>query len=291
MGALPKPLSQKTIDKMLESWKPETVRTLHAVYASLSNLYGMIMLSDAWPLVSRQSLKLTKKEFMDFSDIARREDLPYYVLEIDEVFTEETRKVARRLIVNKALVVKGYYRFGMLYRLNDEATTKPLYVPDDLLAYENNDGVELNPDWVKLCGVVRNLKTKERSKLSEIVVKEEYGSEAPLADLILADLKKAIMLGDNPIAFLFEALNDADAVISERRVEELSNLTINSLNKSNIWANSGYSPVELSRQSGPLDIKAMTMGPGLKQAIRNGDFNVDELEKMLAEKGIKLIKD
>lgn len=45
--AYPKPLSQKTIDKMFSTWKPETVEKLHKYYETFSELYGVITLSDA----------------------------------------------------------------------------------------------------------------------------------------------------------------------------------------------------------------------------------------------------
>lgn len=83
MASLPKPLSQKSIQKMLARWKPETVNKLHAYYAAFSNLYGVIMLNDAWKIMKQYEPKIRKNEFMDFSSITRRENLPYYIIEID----------------------------------------------------------------------------------------------------------------------------------------------------------------------------------------------------------------
>lgn len=66
MASLPKPLSQKTIQKMIESWKPETVNKLHDYYAAFSNLFGVIILSDAWNIMKKYEPNICKKEFMDF---------------------------------------------------------------------------------------------------------------------------------------------------------------------------------------------------------------------------------
>lgn len=82
MATLPKPLSQKSIQKLLQNWKPETADILHDYYNAFSNLYRMIMLSDAWKILKQYEPKIRKKEFMDFSSIARREELPYYILEM-----------------------------------------------------------------------------------------------------------------------------------------------------------------------------------------------------------------
>ena len=64
--AYPKPLSQKTIDKMFSTWKPETVEKLHKYYATFSELYGVITLSDAWKVFKNYEPRITKRDFMTF---------------------------------------------------------------------------------------------------------------------------------------------------------------------------------------------------------------------------------
>ena len=43
-------------------------------------------------LPKQLSENFIQKKFYDFSSIARRENLPYYILEIDEVYSDEKEK-------------------------------------------------------------------------------------------------------------------------------------------------------------------------------------------------------
>ena len=117
MAQLPKPLSEKSIQKMFSGWKPETVDKLHAYFAAFANLYGVLTLSDAWELYKNYDKGIKKKELYDFSSIARREDLPYYILEIDEVYSDEKRSMGERIIVHKSLVGEGCNRLFFLFNL------------------------------------------------------------------------------------------------------------------------------------------------------------------------------
>ena len=62
--AYPKPLSQKTIDKMFSTWDKQTVETLHTYYKAFSDLYGIIQLKDAWKIFKKFNPKIHKKEFL-----------------------------------------------------------------------------------------------------------------------------------------------------------------------------------------------------------------------------------
>ena len=60
--AYPKPLSQKTIDKMFSTWDKQTVETLHTYYKAFSDLYGIIQKMPG--RYSRNSIRRsTKKNF------------------------------------------------------------------------------------------------------------------------------------------------------------------------------------------------------------------------------------
>ena len=61
----------------------------------------------------------------------REPDLPFSVLELNEVFTDEPAgKPDMRLIVNKDLIGLGYGKYEQIYRLSDVAVDKPLWLPD-----------------------------------------------------------------------------------------------------------------------------------------------------------------
>ena len=139
----PKPLSEKTINKMyaeanLEGEKKEF---LHRFFKAAANLYGSIMLEDIWH-VYREYSKLVdtptlhKKDFIAFSSIVRRQEVPYYVFEVNELYCDEKQKDLERFIVTKQMVRSGYGKFHALWELNDLQQEKPLYIPKDFLEYE-----------------------------------------------------------------------------------------------------------------------------------------------------------
>ena len=113
-----------------------------------------------------------KKEFMDFSSIARREELPYYILEIDELYCDEPRvSNAQRFIVNKELVLDSYYRFTKVYKLVEMQLNKPFYYPEKMTDFTDNADTK---QWNELCHYIRNIKNNDGVKLSELVLLNEH---------------------------------------------------------------------------------------------------------------------
>ena len=307
---IPKPLSQKSIDKLLAGWKPETVKTLHAVYASLANLYGVIMLREAWQVVKPLSLKITKTEFMNFSSIVRREALPYSIYEINEIYSGETPSDANRHIVNKMLLFEGYGKFSRIYRVDEMSCDKPLYCPTDLLQYETRDGIDCNPAFVKLCNAIRRVKATNGQRLSEYAALTEtdqfdldfykaeskkrailLDAERPAAERIIERLKCNIQIGGNAIDALLRNFEEYGIKLTAKQLEDMSELVQDSVNYSRLWVNRGWTPYELLQAAGPVDLSSISLGPGMKQAIRDGSLDIKELEEGLAKMGIKLIKD
>ncbi len=92
MAQLPKPLSERSIQIMLAGWKPEMVEKIHAYYGAFSNFYGCLILCETWEFFKRYVKGIKKKGFYVFLSIARRENLPYYIHEIDEVYSDEKEK-------------------------------------------------------------------------------------------------------------------------------------------------------------------------------------------------------
>ena len=138
----PKPLSEKTINKMyaeanLEGEKKEF---LHRFFKAAANLYGSIMLQDIW-YVYREYSKyadtptLHKKDFIAFSSIVRRAEVSYFVFEVNEIYCDDQPKDNERFIVTKQMVGNGYGKFHALWNLNDMQQEKPLYIPKDFLEY------------------------------------------------------------------------------------------------------------------------------------------------------------
>lgn len=138
----PKPLSEKSLQKMYTQVgiNEKNRGFLHQFFLAAANLYGAVYVRDLWGIYKEYAScsgypKLHRKDFISFSAIARRENLPYYVLEIDEIYSEEPRKELDRCVVLKTIVGEGYGKFTVLYKLQELQWDKPYYLPEDLLSY------------------------------------------------------------------------------------------------------------------------------------------------------------
>lgn len=155
---LPKPASKTALNKKYQFLAIETkgrldistekgrdnIDLLQKYYKAFSNLYGAIILSDAWYLFKMAEEDITKKrhiikkDFFAFSEVARYENHDYFVLEIDELYEEEKRGgAATRFILNKTLYSKGYARFADYYWLAEEQYKHPLRIlnSEELLSW------------------------------------------------------------------------------------------------------------------------------------------------------------
>ena len=109
----PKPLSEKSLNRlyMQAGLSTETCAFLHSLFAACANLYGTIALRDVWSVY--QELKsdvprIHRRDLIAFSSIVRREVQPYWVYEIEELYTEEPHNDLDRHIVSKELIGTGY---------------------------------------------------------------------------------------------------------------------------------------------------------------------------------------
>ncbi len=94
------------------------------LFETHSNLYGTIQLRGAWDIFCElepaYKNAIRRKDFLAFSDILRAEDLPYYILKLDELYeAEPIAKPLDRFIVNKKLIRRGMARFDSFYDLVD----------------------------------------------------------------------------------------------------------------------------------------------------------------------------
>lgn len=166
---LPKPLSERTLQKRYAALAESShgridittdsgkrISTmLHRYFAAFSNLYGMIPLRGAWELFCELEPELTgqkkllKKDFLAFSDILRIEAQPYYILNEDDIWPEDgSSKPIDRILVNKKLVGRGYYRFHDLLVVIESQNAKPFLLlnkKEDYLMWAKPDAFRKTP--------------------------------------------------------------------------------------------------------------------------------------------------
>ena len=134
----PKSLEKKYAELGLPKAKTDL---LHDYFLCFANLYGMLEMREAWDVFKHfEGNKIRKKDFVAFSGIVQREpDLPYSILELNEVYAgEPAGRSDMRLIVNNDLIGLGYGKFSHIYHLADLSADKPLWLPgnkEELLSF------------------------------------------------------------------------------------------------------------------------------------------------------------
>lgn len=158
--AYPKPLSQKTLDKMYQEsgLTEEKIDFLRNLFDSAAALYGIITLDDLWKVYKEYSqkavsLKLQRKDILSFSSIARREVHDYYIYEVDELYPEEERSVPDRYIIYHEII--DLVSKNIFYQLEEMSFGKPFYVPENLLEFK---GHVVTEEETKLFQFIENLR-------------------------------------------------------------------------------------------------------------------------------------
>ena len=307
--AYPKPLSQKNIDKLFDGWDERTVATLHKYFEAFANLYGSIQLKDAWKVFKLFEPKIHKKQFIEFSSIARRENVPYYVFEIDEIYSDERRIDTERFIVHKSLVSTGYGKMLRVYELQEMQLNKPYYAKNDLLSVAENrfndaeirnfiDNMQFTVDKHegKLFTEAVFLTYDEQFDLDYYksqAVKDKILAQAsrPFSEKLMERLKNAVEFSFNPISFVADFLKDNDFVFeSQKQIEEFFTLFQDFLSNSHLWRNCGFTPKELSAMRPQGIPKEIILGPGIQKAIREGQLDRDEIIERFREMGVEVVE-
>ena len=154
--AYPRPLSEKTIAKMLtkEGITEKKSEFLHRLFLAAAKLYGVIDLEELWTVYKETAAqnkypKITRKEYLAFSLIARREDLIYRIYEVDELYSEDERDEMMRLIVLKDLKTRGGIMQTMHYIVAERSAEYPLYIPEDILSFDSNAYTAYEKDFLE----------------------------------------------------------------------------------------------------------------------------------------------
>ena len=316
MAQLPKPLSQKSIQRMLTGWKPAVVDKLHAYYGAFANFYGCLSVGEAWEIYKRYDNGIKKKEFYEFSSIARREDLPYYILEIDEVYSDEKRSLEERIIVNKSLVGEGYNRFFFLVNLENVIYENQVgfYLPEDILQYTAYDGIDENEYWKEFSDFINGIKTssgvtigdsKELTNYDKFELKY-YKSEAKkkkiiedaqshsLGERLLEKYKRSFHMGWNDPKSVFMDMEENDIELSEFDKKRVENLYIKIYNTSNLWCYRGLNTSRVVKVVPTVDGVKLFAGTDFLETLQRTDLSEEEkkqiniLKKFLDEAGINV---
>ncbi len=300
---------------------------LHTFYGSCADLYGVLPVRDAWAIYEecRKTSpypSIGKTKFLKFSAIARREEGPFQIYEINEIFADEKPAQGMRFIVRRDIVGFGIDRFAELYDICDRQAEYHYFVPDDVCGFRDDDAAkaeqklqEYLDDLVSSAETIpegyssqipnpnRGKKLKDFSYVSgdDRFLIEYYsgGHYQKLADMkaaaascpasrqILEKCRSRDMTGyfsvNKNIELLFRQLEEAGA---EADPEEVMHLYQEFHNTLHMWCMRGWSPMSLHRirkPSGPVQIQ---FGPGIEKMITEGQYDREEMVRLFEENGI-----
>ena len=167
----PKPLSEKGLNRLYTEARlnEKSIRFLHDFFAACANLYGVIPAEEAWGVYRELSSKtetprLHRKDIYAALGILRRESLPYYVFEADEVYTEEPRADKLRMVALREIVPQKYGRFWDLYHILEASDGKPFYVPPNLLEFATMPEDKYEQELLRLLGNLKATLSEYKDK-------------------------------------------------------------------------------------------------------------------------------
>ena len=110
----PKPLSPRTIArKYSESGMTgNQIDFLHEFFLAAARLYGVTRVGDLWVIYKelgrhQKVVEVRRRDMLTFSAIARRENLPYRIYELNEVYVEDEPSELQRMVISKDILSKA----------------------------------------------------------------------------------------------------------------------------------------------------------------------------------------
>lgn len=213
-------------------FKDAAFRQLRKYFCAMANLYGILPLGKAFEIISAQSPRLvTEETFLAFADIARHECENYYILGMDELYTDGVLKSP----MDRELVGIEVFDAGMdfYHHIFRSQQGKPWYVPGkaELLAYAEHFHTDAEEETEAL--------------LSFFTHRMRLGEEKGL--LAVACLLEGLRYKDLGMEDLMEHLADKGVVFQKLRdLEQFQRLYMEFHNHTRLPCNRGYTPEELA---------------------------------------------
>lgn len=324
----PKPLSEKSIERLYKQsgLSEESQYFLNKFFSACANLYGIIELRHVWEVFKALEDKpnLRRKDIVEFAKIARREVKPYYIYKFCELFIDEVDEDLNMFIVSEKLVGRGYGKHASIYILLEERHNKPYAMPKDFLSYANPKKTQ---EEINLYNFLSNLKStaktiivdykeeipnknkgKKLSKFSFLNLHERFeidytkresekeflrqkysGTEA---EKIIRKTNYKLNIGHfNPLEIfehITDELSEVGVELTVKQFERLTELFQKYNNNTRMWCQKGWKPSEQRAKLDPNNPPTIAVGPGIREAIKNGTIDKEEFIRGIREQGFEV---
>jgi len=249
--------------------KDTVSRVLRKYFNAMANLYGVVPLKKAYEIISGQNPGLVSEdEFIAFSEIARHECEDYYILGLDEIYTDgKAGSLWDREIIDVTLFGDDIDPYHETLR---GQRGKPYYVPakKELLCYDDPFFCEDTQATQSLKMFLSNRFSLSEEKLEAIFIDILYGTRCKNAGLQEV-LNRLHELG-------LDFSREADAHKFVELYQKFHNST-------RMQCNRGYTPDELFDMQPPEEHmpKALSFGPNIRKAIADGSMDATELRRSI----------
>ena len=267
MKRFPRIYAESTLKRMYSKLNLEDkqIELLRRYFDAFSNLYGIITMRKAFEIINKQNNgNISEEDFLSFAEIARHENHYYYILSMDEFYTDELpSEPMERELVGEYLLVCG---FDDYYNMSKGHLGKEYYVPPktELLKYADESYYK---------------KTPQTNAILNFFMKDIHMNKSD-AEEFLYETVFELRMNYGQFNFPFEEYERMGLLFTKNQIKKFLPLYQELNNNFRTAFNRGHTPIELHNGRAP---KAIVFGPNITSALKSGDMDINELRRNLTE--------
>lgn len=218
----------------------EDIKLLDTYFESMSNLYGVISLQDAFNIIQKQThYHFAEKQFLAFARLKNNE-FPDYTIGTLSHF--KTIIDLDNDIVNNRLLKRNTSPYKYIKQGQED---KPIYIPSqsELFKYKN----EKYLDDTTILKPLTNFLSKHAMIFNGYIPAKEFVREFAL------NMKGDIDISSE-VESLLRSVTHIQGYNEETFLQKLVGLVQDLHNQSRLWANNGYTPEELREMGGGINL-------------------------------------
>lgn len=228
--------------------KKITKKEYQDLFKAMANLYGIIDSDEIYILFNKYYEKVLKKDIEE---------------KLKELYEKPKRDYVAIKIIgerNKYLLVNHYLNQDEFNEILDARENKPLYIPktkEELLEFKKDSNMT-------------KLEAELYNELQYFLVKrcknEKKEFHTFMVVMYLLIRNRIDCQNEN----ILELLNKKDFHFKDAKdIQKFLDLWMKVVNNTKIYPNKGYSPEEMLKISGPVDVNnlSVTLGPNMKDAL------------------------
>lgn len=211
------------------------ISLLDRYFEAMSNLYGVVSLQDAFVIIQKQtSNRFTEKQFLEFARLKNDEYPNYTIATLDplKTFIDFENDIVNNELLN---INNSPYKYIKRAQADKEYYTPP---QSELLKYSDKHYFD-NPELLKPLTTFLN---------NHAIIYNGYFSAKEAAQDFAIDLKRAV--ATIPIEPLLRSITGIKNYNEEEFLQKLAKLVQDLQNNTRLWANRGYTPIELRNSNG-----------------------------------------